>query len=163
MARERRRPGGVGKQNGYLKYPHKGKNVYAYTVTPISISLDIYKTIVLSSRAYLTLQTKIIIINYLYKYKNITNFSTIKKKRKNKRNTIRFIYSYKRENSFWFYKKTVNRQRKKKLIQRKRTKRKRQCLGGVASASLPHGLCRKAQVSAVTGGCMPGQWSFIIS
>ena len=36
-------------------------------------------------------------------------------------------------------------------------KRKRQCLGGVASESLPHRLCRKAQVSAVTGGCMPGQ------
>ena len=126
-------------------------------MSPISISLAIYQTIVFSSRAYLTLQTQIIIINYLYKYKNITNFSTIKKKRKNKRNTIRFIYSYERENSFWFYKKTVNRQRKKKLIQRKRTKRKRQCLGGVASASLPHGLCRKAQVSAVTGGCMPGQ------
>lgn len=163
MARERRRPGEWENKDGYLKYPHKGKNVYAYTVSPISISLAIYQTIVFSSRAYLTLQTQIIIINYLYKYKNITNFSTIKKKRKNKRNTIRFIYSYERENSFWFYKKTVNRQRKKKLIQRKRTKRKRQCLGGVASASLPHGLCRKAQVSAVTGGCMPGQWSFIIS
>ena len=80
-----------------------------------------------------------------------------KRKGKKKRNIIRFIYSYKRENGFWFYNKTVNRQRKKKLIQRKRTKRKRQCLGGVASESLPHRLCRQAQVSAVTGGCMPGQ------